>query len=164
MVMKNYPPEFKPDAVALVLSSPDRRITSIAKDRGISRETLPIWVRAAQAQGAGEPAGRPALVRRPRPGAYPRTTCWNRGSFSIAWQASRNQINLAAGVITGTVIDLVGTIGQHVLTSLLPQRRLRVSPRIVKRAISKYQARGPRIDRTSYKATTSIAILAPAGP
>jgi hypothetical protein len=63
-------------------------------------------------------------------------------------------------VIAGTVIDLVGTIGQHVLTNLLPARRLRVCPRIVKRAISKYQARGPNIDRTSYKATLGIDILA----
>ena len=30
---------------------------------------------------------------------------------------------------------------------------------MVKRAISKYQARGPNIDRTSYKATISIDIL-----
>jgi hypothetical protein len=88
----------------------------------------------------------------------------DRASFSIAWQAARDQLVLAAGVITGTIIDLVGTIGQHVLTGLLPPRRLRISPRIVKRAISKYQARGPHIDRTSYKATTSIAILAPANP
>jgi hypothetical protein len=51
----------------------------------------------------------------------------------------------AANVIAGTVIDLVGTIGRHVLAHLMPARRLRV---IVKRAISKYQARGPNIDRT----------------
>lgn len=88
----------------------------------------------------------------------------DRASFSIAWQTARDQLVLAAGVIADTVIDLVGTIGRHVLAGLLPQRRLRVSPRIVKRAISKYQARGPRIDRTSYKATTGIEILAPAGP
>ncbi|MBQ1099127.1 transposase, partial [Streptomyces sp. b94] len=69
-----------------------------------------------------------------------------------------------AGVIADTVIDLAGTISRHVLASLPPTRRLRVSPRIVKRAISKYQARGPRIDRTSYKATTSIEILAAASP
>ncbi|PRX41356.1 transposase, partial [Nonomuraea fuscirosea] len=37
MVMKNYPPEFKADAVALVLSRPDRTITSIARDLGVSR-------------------------------------------------------------------------------------------------------------------------------
>ena len=61
----------------------------------------------------------------------------------------------------GTVIDLAGTIGQHVLAGLLPARRLRISPRVVKRAISKYQARGPSIDRASYKATLSIDILAP---
>jgi hypothetical protein len=67
----------------------------------------------------------------------------------------------AANVIAGTVIDLVGTIGEHVLAALLPNRRLRVCPRIVKRAISKYQARGPNIDRTSYKATVGIDILAP---
>jgi transposase len=34
MVMKNYPPEFKADAVALVLSRPDRTLTSIARDLG----------------------------------------------------------------------------------------------------------------------------------
>ncbi|MER5650205.1 IS3 family transposase [Streptosporangium sp. NPDC002524] len=53
MVMKNYPPEFKADAVALVLSRPDRTITSIARDLGVSRETLRVWVRAAQARGEG---------------------------------------------------------------------------------------------------------------
>ena len=85
----------------------------------------------------------------------------DRASFTIAWQTARDQLIHAADVIAGTVIDLIGTIGRHVLTSLLPSRRLRVSPRIVKRAISKYQARGPRIDRTSYKATLSIDILIP---
>ncbi|SEG44085.1 Transposase DDE domain-containing protein [Nonomuraea solani] len=88
----------------------------------------------------------------------------DRAGFSIAWQAARDQIILAAGIIADTVVDLAGTIGRHVLASLLPPRRLRISPRIVKRAISKYQARGPRIDRTSYKATTGIEILSPTGP
>ncbi len=46
----------------------------------------------------------------------------------------------------------------------LPDRRLRISPRIVKRAISKYQARGPNINRRSYKATLSINILTTSGP
>ncbi|HEX6685212.1 MAG TPA: IS4 family transposase [Candidatus Limnocylindrales bacterium] len=94
-----------------------------------------------------------------RPGTDP-----DRAGFSIAWQTARDQVILAAGIIADTVIDLAGTIGRHVLADLMPPRRLRVSPRIVKRAISKYQARGPRIDRTSYKATTSIHILATAGP
>ena len=83
----------------------------------------------------------------------------DRASFTIAWQTARDQLIQAAGIIAGTVIDLTGTIGRHVLASLLPARRLRLSPRIVKRAISKYQARGPDIDRTSYKATLSIDIL-----
>ncbi|MER6129783.1 IS4 family transposase [Streptomyces sp. NPDC001795] len=94
-----------------------------------------------------------------RPGTDP-----DRAGFSIAWQAARDQIVLAAGVIADTVVDLAGTIGRHVLAALLPERLLCVSPRIVKRAISKYQARGPRIDRTSYKATTSIEILSATGP
>lgn len=88
----------------------------------------------------------------------------DRASFTIAWQAARDQIIQAANVIAETVIDLVGTIGRHVLANLLPNRRLRVCPRIVKRAISKYQARGPNIDRTSYKATIGIDILIPADP
>jgi hypothetical protein len=85
----------------------------------------------------------------------------DRASFTIAWQAARDQLIQAASIIAGTVIDLTGTIGRHVLAHLLPARRLRVSPRAVKRAISKYQARGPNIDRTSYKATVSIDILMP---
>ena len=67
----------------------------------------------------------------------------DRASFTIAWQTARDQVIQAAGVIADTVIDLVGTIGRHVLADLMPARRLRVCPRIVKRAISKYQARGP---------------------
>jgi transposase len=45
VVMKVYPPEFKADAVALYLSDPARTITSVARDLGISRETLRLWVR-----------------------------------------------------------------------------------------------------------------------
>jgi hypothetical protein len=88
----------------------------------------------------------------------------DRASFTVAYQAARDQLIQAANVLAGTVIDLVGTIGRHVLANLLPTRWLRVCPRIVKRAISKYQARGPDIDRTSYKATVSIDILTPADP
>jgi Insertion element 4 transposase N-terminal/Transposase DDE domain len=91
-----------------------------------------------------------------RPGTDP-----DRASFTIAWQTARDQLIRAADVIADTITDLVGTIGRHVLDSQLPARRLRVSPRVVKRAISKYQARGINIDRTSYKTTISIDILAP---
>ncbi len=88
----------------------------------------------------------------------------DRASFTIAYQTARDQVIQAANVIAGTVVDLVGTIGRHVLAHLMPARRLRVCPRIVKRAISKYQARGPNIDRTSYKATVSVDILTPVDP
>ena len=85
----------------------------------------------------------------------------DRASFTIALNAARDQVIQAAGVIADTTIDFIGKIGHAVLDHLLPARRCRTSPRVVKRAISNYQARGPRIDRTSYKATISIDILTP---
>jgi hypothetical protein len=88
----------------------------------------------------------------------------HRGSFTIALSAARDLLTQAANVIAGTIIDLTGAIGRRVLDNLLPDRRLRVSPRIVKRAISKFQARGPNINRRSYKATLGINILAASGP
>ncbi|PWU48843.1 IS4 family transposase [Micromonospora globispora] len=83
----------------------------------------------------------------------------DRASFTVALHTARDQVIQAAGVITGTAIDLVGAIGHRLLTTLMPDRRVRTRPRVVKRAISKYQARGPNIDRTSYKATININIL-----
>lgn len=88
----------------------------------------------------------------------------DRGSFTIALNAARDLLTQAANVISGTAIDLIGDIGRRVLASLLPDRRLRVSPRVVKRAISKYQARGPDINRRSYKATLSIDIITAPSP
>lgn len=88
----------------------------------------------------------------------------DRASLTTALHAARDLVIQAAGVIADTTIDLVGTIGRHVLNHLMPDRRLRVCPRIVKRAISKYQARGPDIDRTSYKATIGIDIFTAADP
>ncbi|WP_255413945.1 IS4 family transposase [Pseudonocardia sp. MH-G8] len=64
----------------------------------------------------------------------------DRGSFTVARHAARDQLIAAAGVIADTVLDLVGTIGRHVLDQLLPARRVRTNPRVVKRAISKYVA------------------------
>jgi Insertion element 4 transposase N-terminal/Transposase DDE domain len=84
----------------------------------------------------------------------------DRASFTIALNAARDQVVQAAGVIADTVIDLVGKIGRIVLNDLLPERRLRVNARTVKRAISKYNARGQNIDRRTYKATISLTILA----
>ena len=83
----------------------------------------------------------------------------DRASFTIALNAARDQVILAAGVIAGTATDLAGKIGRLVLAALMPARRLRISPRIVKRALSRYNARG-KIDRTTYKATIDIAIIA----
>jgi len=85
----------------------------------------------------------------------------DRASFTVALQTARDQLIQAAGVLATTTVDLVGKIGRAVLDNLSPDRRLRVAPRIVKRAISKYNARGPNINRTSYKATVSIDILTP---
>ncbi|MEU0284042.1 IS4 family transposase [Streptomyces sp. NPDC006195] len=94
-----------------------------------------------------------------RPGLDP-----DRGSFTVALNTARDQIVLAAGVLTDSSqdagVDLVGVIGQAVLDELMPERRFRTGPRVVKRAISKFVAstakgrqRGP-----SLKATISIAI------
>jgi hypothetical protein len=90
----------------------------------------------------------------------------DRGSFSIALNAARDQLALAAGVITDTIVDLVGVIGRNLLANLMPARRTRTNPRVVKRAISKFVAstkkgrhRGP-----SRKATINIDILAAASP
>ena len=55
--MKNYPPEFKADAVALYESRPEATIRSVAADLGVNPETLRNWVRAA---GASRPRGRRA--------------------------------------------------------------------------------------------------------
>ncbi|MER7272796.1 IS4 family transposase [Micromonospora carbonacea] len=86
----------------------------------------------------------------------------DRASFTIALHAARDQVIHAAGVIADTPIDLIGKIGRLVLDNLLPERRLRVNARTVKRAISKYNARGPNIDRRTYQATLSLNM--PAGP
>jgi hypothetical protein len=90
----------------------------------------------------------------------------DRGSFTVALHAARDQLVAAAGVIADTVVDLVGEIGRHVLDHLMPARRVRTNPRVVKRAISKYVAsskngrhRGP-----SRKAAIAIDIIPAANP
>ena len=89
----------------------------------------------------------------------------DRASFGAALHAARDQVIQAAGVIAGETIDLIGTIGQHVLDNLLPARRQRLSPRAVKRPLSRYACKSLRIDRRTYNATISIDILTPAqGP
>lgn len=89
--------------------------------------------------------------------AHPTATP-DRAGLTTALHAARDQLIHAAGVITDTTIDLIGRIGQAVLADLLPPRRTRVSPRVVKRAISKHRAKGT-IDRTNYQATITTHIL-----
>jgi hypothetical protein len=79
----------------------------------------------------------------------------DRASFAIALNAARDQVILAAGVIAAT--DLAGNIGRRVLASLMPGRRLRISPRVVKRAMSRYNAKG-EVDRATRKAAIDITI------
>jgi len=88
------------------------------------------------------------------PGADP-----DRASFCVALDAARDQVILATNITAGPAIDLAGRIGERVLARLMPPRRLRTSPRVVKRAISKYNARGTP-DRTTRKATVNIEICA----
>lgn len=83
----------------------------------------------------------------------------DRASFTIALNTARDQIIQAAGIIADTTIDLVGKIGTAVLAGLLPARRQRTRPRVIKRAISKYRAKARNIDRRTYKATLEYEIL-----
>ncbi len=71
----------------------------------------------------------------------------DRASFTNAVQTARNLIAQAANVIAETTIDLIGTIVRQLLDNLMPARRLRVSPRAVKRPLSRY----------AYKVWESIA-------
>jgi hypothetical protein len=84
----------------------------------------------------------------------------DRASSTTAVQAARNLIMQAANVIAETAIDLVGSIGRHLLDNLMPARRLRISPRAVKRPLSRYAYKSLRVDHRSYLATLSIDILA----
>jgi hypothetical protein len=84
----------------------------------------------------------------------------DRGSFTVARLAARDRLIAAAGIIADTTVDLVGVIGDRVLAQLLPARRTRTNPRVVKRAISNYvasTAKGRRRD-TSHPATITVNI------
>jgi hypothetical protein len=90
----------------------------------------------------------------------------DRGSFTVALRAARDQLIKAAGVIAGTTIDLVGVIGRQVLDGLLPSRRCRTTPRVVKRAISTYapHTASGRLRGPSHRTTISIDVLADPDP
>ncbi|MGH3827963.1 MAG: hypothetical protein ACRDQX_12450 [Pseudonocardiaceae bacterium] len=69
-------------------------------------------------------------------------------------------------MINDTTIDLVGVIGSHVLDTVMPARRPRTTPRVVKRAISNYAANtaSDRIREPSRNSTIKIDILAVVDP
>ena len=87
----------------------------------------------------------------------------DRASFTIAINTARDQIIKAADVIASSAIELVGEIGAAILARLLPERRTRTAPRIVKRAISKHRATTRDPDRRSHPVTIEITVLTPPG-
>lgn len=84
-----------------------------------------------------------------------------RTSFTVALRAAQDQVVLAAGIMAQSTVDLVGRVGSAVLANLMPVRGARTRIRVVKRAISKYRAKGRDVDRRTYPATLSTIILPP---
>ena len=82
----------------------------------------------------------------------------DRASFTIALLAARDQIVTAHRALDETATDLIGLIGAAVLADLLPAPRHRTRQRIRKRAISKYNAKGPAIDHHTYPIRVTITI------
>lgn len=82
----------------------------------------------------------------------------DRASFTIALLAARDQVIAARHATQETGTDLIGLIGAAVLADLLPAPRPRTRQRIRKRAISKYNARGPAIDHRTYPIRVTVTI------
>lgn len=83
----------------------------------------------------------------------------DRLSFSIALRTARDMLIQARGIMTGAVIDLTGRIGAAILAEPMPKRRIRIRPRIIKRAISKYRAKEQNPNRRTYPAALTTTIL-----
>ncbi|MEV3930212.1 MULTISPECIES: transposase [unclassified Streptomyces] len=63
---KQYPEEFKKDAVELVLSSPERPVADIARSLGVHKATLGTWVErelGRRRKAAGNDGGDAAVSR-----------------------------------------------------------------------------------------------------
>ncbi|MFC8005058.1 transposase [Streptomyces olivaceus] len=71
--MKNYPPQFKVDAVALYESRPEATIRSVAADLGINPETLRNWDTSSR---AGDESGRVGCTDGPWHRATRATASW----------------------------------------------------------------------------------------
>lgn len=81
-------------------------------------------------------------------------------SFTTALLTAREQVTQAPTAID-TPTNLIGKIGAALLANPIPTRRPRTRPRVIKRAISKYRAKGPNTDRRTYPATHHTHILTP---
>ncbi len=92
--------------------------------------------------------------------------CLNLATGGRVGRPQRHEAGAApvAVAVTGAPPEPVVVAGRHVLDNLLPDRRLRVNPRVVKRAISKYVAKGDLVRAPSYKATVNIDIVVPPEP
>jgi hypothetical protein len=86
----------------------------------------------------------------------------DRASFTTALHTARDQITLAAAIITTTVVDLAGQIGRAVLANLLPDRRHRTRPRTVKRPLSRYAYKKPGASTLTGTITINVKINPPA--
>jgi len=78
----------------------------------------------------------------------------DRTGFTTALHAARDSLILAEAPETG----LTGRIGTAVLTHLLPARRLRTSPRVIKAATPRYRARHRSEQHRTGTAITAIDI------
>lgn len=110
-----------------------------------------VWAILAAYQGL-RTAMTDAMLHRP-------DTDPDRASFTIALHTARDQVIHAAVTTHGT--DLIGRIGTAIWNALLPPRRTRTRPRVIKRAISKYRAKTRQVDRRTRPATIATTILTP---
>ncbi|WP_250405544.1 IS4 family transposase [Streptomyces cellostaticus] len=89
----------------------------------------------------------------------------DRASFTIALETAREQVVLARAV-TGARDSgvLVGAIGRAVLAELLPSRRPRTSPRIVKAGRSRYPSRPAESRPRQSRSITGLHVRLRAAP
>lgn len=83
----------------------------------------------------------------------------DRLSFTAALLTARDQVIRAQVELTVTIIGVIGAIGIACVSDPLPPRQTRTRVRVTKRAISKYRAAQRNVDRTTYPATVTTAIV-----
>ncbi|WP_425452904.1 IS4 family transposase [Prauserella flavalba] len=93
-----------------------------------------------------------------RPGSDP-----DRASFTIALEAARDQLTLAAPAQDAARDALIGVVGTAILAGLLPPRRRRTSARAVKAGRTRYPVKpDERRPRRSRPITSLVLIVRPA--